>query len=1361
MYVCSNCEAAFDEAPKLPVTPQTIFLSYAHKSEREEDFDVSEELVLLIKAELVKDHHTVWIDKEGIRGGDNWREAITAAILGHVHFLSFLSRRSVRDPGVCLNEIAIALGSRRNIQTVLTQAEREVAAPLTISHRQWHDFQDWREIHNGTKTGANGENWDTWFKQRMAQVRETIGTAQSGRATGELQRLKDILVPSEFEARIIEKTQGFFGRQWLFEATQAWLNKSSSRMFWLKGSPGIGKSAFAAKLTHQSNSAVIGFFMCDFQGKKDPEKSAREAICTLAYQIASRLPDYRKKLIYQQLVDKEKVLKKSADDLFEYLITGPLNKSEKISEATRLCLVIDGLDEAGRSDHGNALAELIAKHVDLLPAWLGIIVTSRPEPYLEQLLKPLSSISVNGQTDQNRLDLMAWIGERLPAQLQGEERQRILDAVIDKSGGTFLYLRLVDEDKTLDFCKPETLPDKLDGIFKQNFKRYFPDAQEYGNKTEPFLRLLVAAPGPLPAQMGREILDWNQRDLTLKVIGPLGSLLQERDGGLVFFHASLSEWLKDPKRSGTHCVNDTGGNELGEFLWIQYENFTDTKWKEPVVLWLATLLPHTDHWDMVKDLNRVAEFLTLQLRHRDAIAVQFRELERIKKTVNAKGLEAAECMRSLSDGLQLIGDSAGAMEQIKAEQAIRERLTTQEPDNASFQNNLGVSYDRMGGILQAQGDLTGALAEFSKSLAISERLAAKDLDNAGRQRELGVSYDRMGVILLTHGDLTGALAVFRKSLAISERLAAKDSYHEVWQHDLGASYSRMGDFLKVQGDLAGALAEYRKSLAISERLASKDPDNEVWQHALGKYYARVGGILEDQGDRALALAEFSKSLVINERVAAQDPDNAGWQHDLGECYDRVGGILAFLGDLAGALAEFSKSLAISERLAAKDPYNAVWQRNGVLRCSRMGGILAVQGDLPGALAEFRKSLAISERLAAQDPDNAGWQRDLAFTYYRMGVILRTQDDLPGALEEFSKTLAISERLAAQDPDNADWQRDLGLSYHRMGDILETQGDMTGALAEFSKSLAISERHAAQEPDNANWQRDLVLSYSRMGNILNVQGDLAGALAEFSKSLAICERLVAIDPDNAGWQSDLGMSYARMGGILEAQGDLAGALAEFNKSLAICEHLEAIDPDNATFQHNLCVSYDSVGGILEAQGKMTGALSKFRKRLAILERLAAQDPGNAFWQRELGVIHSRLGSVLESQGDKSAAQTEFASSLMLFEKLRNADTPGSMIDYAAANVYMANCKEKAGLADHSYDVRLAEMDWTADSIVGAFHMKSIPKIVARLNAIFDRCDPTLQSSIARRCLASLEAIGVTDLDTWRARVDASNHFPPAQ
>lgn len=40
------------------------------------------------------------------------------------------------------------------------------------------------------------------------------------------------------------------------------------------------------------------------------------------------------------------------------------------------------------------------------------------------------------------------------------------------------------------------------------------------------------------------------------------------------FHASLVDWLKDPSRSGTHCVDDSGIYELADFLWRDRETAT-------------------------------------------------------------------------------------------------------------------------------------------------------------------------------------------------------------------------------------------------------------------------------------------------------------------------------------------------------------------------------------------------------------------------------------------------------------------------------------------------------------------------------------------------------------------------------------------------------------------------------------------------------------------------------------------------------------------------------------------------------------------------------------------------------------------
>ncbi len=150
----------------------------------------------------------------------------------------------------------------------------------------------------------------------------------------------------------------------------------------------------------------------------------------------------------------------------------------------------------------------------------------------------------------------------------------------------------------------------------------------------------------------------------------------------------------------------------------------------------------------------------------------------------------------------------------------------------------------------------------------------------------------------------------------------------------------------------------------------------------------------------------------------------------------------------------------------------------------------------------------------------------------------------------------------------------------------------------------------------------------------------------------------------------------------------------------------------------------------------------------------QDPGNTGWQRDLAVSHNQVGSVLEEQGGASAGQSEYQVSLILFTKLRNPEDAGTMIDHAAGIACLAQCHDVMGDGDaaHALDLQITEIDWTPDAIVGAFRKKSIPKIVARLDVVFDQCSPELQARIAKRCLGGLEAVGVADLATWRARAE---------
>jgi TIR domain len=72
-------------------------------------------------AKLQVEINEVWRDKSGIKSGDDWRRGIIDDLKDADWVLSFLSRHSIRDPGVCL-ELGIALhGKGGAIATVLIE----------------------------------------------------------------------------------------------------------------------------------------------------------------------------------------------------------------------------------------------------------------------------------------------------------------------------------------------------------------------------------------------------------------------------------------------------------------------------------------------------------------------------------------------------------------------------------------------------------------------------------------------------------------------------------------------------------------------------------------------------------------------------------------------------------------------------------------------------------------------------------------------------------------------------------------------------------------------------------------------------------------------------------------------------------------------------------------------------------------------------------------------------------------------------------------------------------------------------------------------------------------------------------------
>lgn len=579
-YFCADCESWFEapapdsvEEPKKPTI--RVFLSYGH--------DVaSAELVARISQDLEREGINVWVDSNRIRFGDDWRQSITEGIQASTHVLAFLSKHSTRKPGVCRQEIAIALGpGKAHVYTVLVEPEKEVSPPLLISHLQWLDMQQWQSLRE-----QDAEQFEAWYQDRLGEILSVLRSSEP--FSGDITLLEQWLKPSDCVADMVHAEEGFTGRDWLIgriarsEASrhetefvdqpggeiEAWrTDPTSGRVFWITGGPGTGKSAVAARLAHSGRARVMAVHFC--RHDRPDRRDAAQVIRSIAFQMATRLGDYRS--ILQGLQRSGEVLDgRSALELFDLLIANPLRHElgGGRSASDKHLIVLDALDETLDTSGLSDLLYLVSQEVGKLPDWVGLVVTSRPEPAIQRKLKVHGLHAIAADDPRNLADLKSYAQRWLSSLgLSGRRHGLSLRSVLEAAAGNFLYLRQLEQSVARGVINVATLgerhllPAGLHGLYAYWFERRFMDLQAYRTQVRPLMELMLASREPLPLSLAAHVLDWDDYQ-RLGVLEQLGSLCVAGDDHLVFFHKSLRDWIGDAQAAGSSWfASERSGHE--------------------------------------------------------------------------------------------------------------------------------------------------------------------------------------------------------------------------------------------------------------------------------------------------------------------------------------------------------------------------------------------------------------------------------------------------------------------------------------------------------------------------------------------------------------------------------------------------------------------------------------------------------------------------------------------------------------------------------------------------------------------------------------------------------------------------------
>lgn len=417
-------------------TPIRVFVSYGHP-----ESEICREILEAIRARETP-RYEPWFDESDIRTGDNWRRSIQEGIKNSQQVVACLSPHSTREGGVCLDELAIAVGVQGEyggkVHSILLGPEKEVKPPATVGQNQWLDMSDWRE-----KKAKGPDAYARWFQTKMQELFRVLESRENVTFNGEIQELRQRLnVYSDTSTQYALLKKPYVGRKWLEEEVEQWLDDPhGKKICLLSGVPAVGKSAFAVHYTHYNWRVAANLFCrSNMNTFNDPSM----VLQTLAFQLACHLPDYRKNLLRTLPENKAALEKLTEDELFETLL-GPNIANTVDGGQETMAIVVDGLDECGTPER-NALARLLAKRAPGLPRWLRVLVLARRTPAVLQSMSSAAQIELDSRAPQNRADIRAYFVQRLEPRFgQDSQWNASLDALTDRSEGVFLYAEMMSE----------------------------------------------------------------------------------------------------------------------------------------------------------------------------------------------------------------------------------------------------------------------------------------------------------------------------------------------------------------------------------------------------------------------------------------------------------------------------------------------------------------------------------------------------------------------------------------------------------------------------------------------------------------------------------------------------------------------------------------------------------------------------------------------------------------------------------------------------------------------------------------------------------------------------------------------------
>ncbi|MCZ7570789.1 MAG: hypothetical protein M5U01_19695 [Ardenticatenaceae bacterium] len=342
-------------------------------------------------------------------------------------------------------------------------------------------------------------------------------------------------------AYIEEKTRDFVGRKFVFNAIDQFVYANTRGYFFIRGDPGVGKTALAAQLIRTRG------YVHHFNRRTEGISTADQFLRNLCAQLIARynLP--------------HPFLPPSATQDNGFLTRLLTEISSQLLPDEKVIVVLDALDEADKTGLPQGANPLYLPGI--LPPRIFFVVTMRREeqPSVQCESEPFD---IDDHGAENAADireyLRLWLSRpsiREYIASQGITDQIFVETMKEKSENNFIYLRYVlpeIERGTYSNQAFDVLPRGLENYYEDQWKRMqVPDVEEWFRYKLPVIMALTLEKRPMSIGMIAEFSGVPERSRIRAVLKQWDQFLhkepvEEASGmetGYSLYHASFHDFL--------------------------------------------------------------------------------------------------------------------------------------------------------------------------------------------------------------------------------------------------------------------------------------------------------------------------------------------------------------------------------------------------------------------------------------------------------------------------------------------------------------------------------------------------------------------------------------------------------------------------------------------------------------------------------------------------------------------------------------------------------------------------------------------------------------------------------------------------